>query len=38
MKGYEVLINNSQRITGGISEGSTMVLITFKDGAVSCFI
>lgn len=32
MKGYQTLINNSQRITGGISKGSTMVLITFKDG------
>ena len=31
MKGYQILINNSQRLTGGISAGSTMVLITFKD-------
>lgn len=32
MKGYQVLINNSQKISGGIHEGSTMVLITFRDG------
>lgn len=32
MKGYQVLNNNSQKITGGISEGSSMVLITFRDG------